>query len=369
MNERSSKIKNLLTVSVFGLILAGGALLGWLLPDAQYSLSERRALEQLPELTAKNVFSGGFSSDLEDYMLDQVPARDAMRTVDAAMRYGLLAHADVGGIYLTDGSAVKIEYPLDETQVLRAAAKINEARALFPDDARVYWAVIPDKNYYCAADKGCPSIDYDRMTALVSGALGDGARYVDLVGQLELGDYYLTDSHWRQERLIDVAQTLADAMGASVDGAESYEQRVLYPFSGVYRGQSALPLAPETLTFMTSDVTDAAVVTLLGREGTTGVYDETLFGGTDGYDVFLSGAQSIVTIDNPLAENDRSLVVFRDSYGSSLAPLLLSGYARVTLVDLRYIPTALVGDYIGTENADVLFIYSTTILNSGGLLR
>ena len=39
---------------------------------------------------------------------------------------------------------------------------------------------------------------------------------------------------------------------------------------------------------------------------------------------------SLLTVDNPNARTDRELVIFRDSFGSSLAPLLLEGYSRVT---------------------------------------
>ena len=89
----------------------------------------------------------------------------------------------------------------------------------------------------------------------------------------------------------------------------------------------------------------------------------------DLYEVFLSGAQPILTIENPAGETGRDLVLFRDSYGSSLAPLLLQSYSKVTLVDIRYIHPDQVGDYVTFENQDVVFLYSTLILNSGRSLK
>ena len=41
----------------------------------------------------------------------------------------------------------------------------------------------------------------------------------------------------------------------------------------------------------------------------------------DPYSVFLSGSKSLLTITNPSADTDRELVIFRDSFASSLAPL------------------------------------------------
>ena len=63
------------------------------------------------------------------------------------------------------------------------------------------------------------------------------------------------------------------------------------------------------------------------------------------------------------------MVLFRDSFGSSLAPLLLQGYRKVTLVDIRYMDPKLLSNYVNFQNADVLFLYSTLVLNSSGALR
>ena len=41
------------------------------------------------------------------------------------------------------------------------------------------------------------------------------------------------------------------------------------------------------------------------------------------YDLFLSGATAMTTIINEQAETDKKLILFRDSFGSSIAPLLV----------------------------------------------
>ena len=89
----------------------------------------------------------------------------------------------------------------------------------------------------------------------------------------------------------------------------------------------------------------------------------------DGYDVFLHGAQAVLQIENPLAETDRELVIFRDSFGSSLAPLLLPAYKTITLVDIRYVASEYVGQFVDFHGQDVLILYSTTLINGAGVLR
>jgi hypothetical protein len=78
----------------------------------------------------------------------------------------------------------------------------------------------------------------------------------------------------------------------------------------------------------------------------------------------------LITIENPEAASDKELILFRDSFGSSIAPLLLGGYSKITMVDLRYISTDLLDNYIDfTKGQDVLFLYSTQILNNSFMLR
>jgi hypothetical protein len=91
--------------------------------------------------------------------------------------------------------------------------------------------------------------------------------------------------------------------------------------------------------------------------------------GKDAYEMFLSGNQPLVTIRNEKNESGKRLVIFRDSFGSSLVPLLADGYSEIVLVDLRYLTSEKIGELVDFENADVLFLYSTLLLNNSRGMR
>ncbi len=74
-------------------------------------------------------------------------------------------------------------------------------------------------------------------------------------------------------------------------------------------------------------------------------------------------------IMSPDAVTDRRLIIFRDSYTSSLVPLLLGAYREITLVDLRYIDSARIGEYVDFAGADILFLYNTVIVNHAEMLK
>ena len=134
-------------------------------------------------------------------------------------------------------------------------------------------------------------------------------------------------------------------------------------------GYAALPLAGERLSYLTNDTIDACRVTNYETGKTGPVYDLDKATGSDPYELFLSGSVSLLTVDNPNARTDRELVIFRDSFGSSLAPLLLEGYSRVTLVDIRYLSPSQLGNFLTFDRQDVWFLYSTSVLNNSSTLK
>jgi hypothetical protein len=364
------RIKNIVVTMVFIIVIFGFMLMNITTPDAQLSASERRKLAQHPEASYDNLISGKLFEDLEDYLLDQFVLRNMFRGIKAFNTYYVFHQKDNNGIYIQDGSIIKMEYRLNEKSVLNAAAKLNEIYDRFFMGKNVSYAVIPDKNYFTAEQYGALSLDYQKMMTLMRDHVSD-MNYIDLFRVLSLDDYYRTDIHWRQEKITDVASVLLKGMGNEAGMPDqNYTQHTLYPFYGSYYGQSALSLAPDSLVYLTDASLENAVVYDYESKKESGIYVPEKFSGIDPYDVFLSGAKALITIENPNSLSQKELILFRDSFGSSIAPLLLKGYAKITLVDLRYIATDLLDDYIDfSQDQDVLFLYNTLVLNNSYMLK
>ena len=139
----------------------------------------------------------------------------------------------------------------------------------------------------------------------------------------------------------------------------------------MYYELAETPFETDTLVYLTNEATDSATIQRLndfGKWESISAYNEAHFGAenTDSYDVFLEGAEVLITIENPNASSDKHLILFRDSYASSLTPLLIDSYAKITMIDIRYIASMLLDQFVDFEGADVLFLYSTTMLNTAG---
>ena len=379
----SVKYKNIALICVMAAVIFGFSVWCILKPRDKFSDSERRALAEFPELSWEAVFredtEESFMRLFEEYSLDQFPLRDTFRRLKSVAAYYVFGRMDNNGIYLEDGYAAKLEYPLNEASLDFAAKKFRAIyeRFLKGTDAKIYTCVIPDKSYFLAEENGYLSMDYERFFALIREKTAF-AESIDIADTLEISDYYRTDTHWRQEKLAETAKTLAAGMNTALDF--TCEERVLdHPFYGVYYGQSALPLEAEEIRYLVCDFMAECTVYdhQNGRE--IGFYDMEKAFGKDPYEMFLSGNLSVVTIENPNATTEKELIVFRDSFGSSLVPLLAGGYRKITVVDIRYIQSAnlqVLRDQrtgkplVDFANADdVLFLYSTLVLNNSGTLR
>lgn len=358
---------------VLGLVLAVLSLACWFAPKDDFSESERRYLRDMPAITVDSLASGRFMDQFEAYAQDAFPFREAFRRTHALanLAFGRL---DGNGIYLAwaeDESgpyACALDYQYDEAAVAQTLGRYQYVYDAYLKDsnARVFAAIIPDKGYYLAAENGRPVLDYAALFSQIESEM-PYAQHVGLTSLLSADAYYLTDVHWRQEAIVPVADALLAVMAKQGGGAvDRYEQYVLdEPFYGVYVGQSALPLAPDTLVWLENEATKGAHAYDHENGREIPVYDTSFehANALDPYEVFLGGPLSLVTVENSLAQTSRELVIFRDSFGSAIAPLMLEGYAKITLVDLRYIQPERVGSYVDFQNADVLFLQSTLTIN------
>lgn len=364
----NKKIKDALTVIVLAVFIFGFAAAHLILPDTDILKTERRPAAQLPYPSAGGISNGKFMSDFEQYSLDQFPLRESFRSVKAFSNYYLYSRQDNNGIYISNGSAVKIEYPLDTDSLIHASDRFNFVYKRYMDgkDMHVYFSVIPDKNYFDTSGKHL-RMNYDSLTERMKSGISF-ARYIDIFDTLDITDYYKTDTHWRQECIGDTARCLAEAMGATLDDSYS-EITAGEPFYGVYYGQAALPMDPDKLCYLESDTLTECTVYDFESGSYIPVYEKSKLLSDDPYEMFLSGSKSLLVIENPNAETDSELIMFRDSFGSSLAPLFTSGYKKITLVDIRYISSEILDRFIDFKDQDVLFIYSASVLNNSVTLK
>lgn len=362
------KAKFISIILIFCILIGGASIWLFAKEDIEISEWERRKLQQFPEITVQRVMDGKFMKDFVSYMTDQFPLRNEFRTLKANVLFKVYQQKDNSGIYIHDGFASKIDAKINQESLDHFIGRMdNLYNSYIKDtDCKVYFTAVPDKNYFLAEKGGYPAMDYEKLYS----ELGERLSYmtnIDIRNHLEISDYYTTDTHWKQEKIVDVANYIREQMG--MNAVNDYTSSSAGDFYGVYYGQSALNLDPDEIIYLENEQIKSAEAYIYESNTTVPVYNLEKLEAMDHYDIFLSGAVSLIKITNPMGDKDKRLVVFRDSFGSSLTPLLMNDYGEITLVDTRYINPIMMARYVEFTNQDVLFLYSTMVINSSSQIK
>ena len=365
------KILNIVTSVLVLCFILALSVFAWVKPADDISMTERRELTKFPELNFNTLVSGSFMKNFESYTLDQFPLRELFRTIKAQSELGVFNKKSNNDIIEKDGYITKIEYPLNEKSVDNAGKKFKNVydKYLKNTNTNVYFSIIPDKNYYLIGeDNNYLSLDYEKLVADIK-AQTSFMNYIDIFSELSIDSYYKTDSHWRQEKILPVARKIAGEMGVTLI-SEYDEIAIGKGFDGVYKGQyAASNVGSDGISILVNDIIYEAEAFDHQNQKNTPVYDESKCQGRDPYEAYLGGPLSLITIENKNATTNKELIMFRDSFGSSLAPLFIEGYKKITLIDIRYMHPNMIEKFVEFNNQDVLFIYSTSVLNNSETLK
>lgn len=364
MKKEKSKIT---VISFFALLLMMSV---WCFfkPADEYSMSERRRLTRFPECTWKTIGNGRFMSEFEKYAADQFPMRDRFRRLYmGASLYGLFKK-DVGELYEAEGYLSKMDAEINDKAVAWGTNRIRYICERYFPGKKAYLSIIPDKNYYLANKNGYPDLDLEAFMERYNEALSDVTVPIELQELLTIEDYYRTDTHWKQENLQKIVNAIAKGMGLNPEdfSYNGYQKQLINDrFYGVYAGQWALNIAPDEVYVIETEAMKSYEVNCYdsGKPERMEIYDEEKGRGKDPYEVYLSGSKALITIENTGCKNGKKLVLFRDSFSSGFAPLFAKGYEKVTLVDIRYLSPSRLSSFVDFEDADILFLYSTRVLN------
>jgi len=361
----SDKVKHIINSVLFFTIFAVVFFLNVVLPDDEISASERRRLRQFPELTLENVLSAEFQENFDLYVVDQFIFRDTFRLIKGHFELDVLRQMDNNNLFVRDGFIFSMLYPLNERGVTSAANRMNSVYDLWLIDMNVFYTIIPDKNFYLNTRH--LRIDYEQLVTIMNSTVRN-MQYIDIFDTLTLNSFYRTDIHWRQEKLDPTVKRIADYMDFSLFNL--FEEKSIPNFRGSYFGQlPRIGLRPDTLTYLTNDILESATVFHHETNTYSNIYNLDMVDNVDMYDIFLSGPTAVLDIHNPNSRTDRELIIFRDSFGSSIIPLMIQDFRKITVVDLRYVDSRILDQFIEFNNQDVIFMLSVNILNNGHVLR
>ena len=360
----NDKIKDIVVTLVFLFTIISFFLINVIKKDTDISIAERRKLATMPELTTKSLFDGTYFKKFDSYVTDQFVERDAFRKIKIDIE--LSTKGEYNNLYLYDDYIIEEIFPLNSNSINNLTNKINYIKDTYlNNNSNIYYTIIPDKNYF--VNNGNLKLDYNKLQDMMKNNLSN-INYINIFDKLTLDNYYKTDTHWKEEDLFNVANTIANQMNFDITNNNNVVNTIT-TFKGSYAGRLSVTKDIDTIKTISNPSTLNSSVYNYETKKYTDIYDYTKINSLDKYDIYLSGAVPIIDIINNNTSSDKELIVFRDSYGSSLIPLLIEGYKKITVIDIRYISSKILNKYIDFNDQDVLFMYSILTINNSFSIR
>lgn len=359
---------NWLCPAVFLLVIFAGAILFFALPRQDYSVLEKRYLQETPEITLKTLEDGTAQTNLEKYLADHFPGRDGLVGINAYWKLLTGRNAVEKIYYAKDGYLINAPTALDlelftttlqrfdnfakttglPASLLMVPSTGSMKGELLPLGARAY----PDDVLYETAEK--------TLTEVKSYDLRDALSKADQSGQV----FYRTDHHLTAYGSYSLYAAWREARGQTVTPREDYEVTSFDGFYGTtWSGSGYFLTPPDTVELWDLGLTPQITITDAGEEPITSesFFFRSHLNALDKYPVYLDGNHTITKIVNPDAP-EGTLLVIKDSYAHAVAPFLSENYRTVYLLDLRFYRGS-VSSYAKEIGADeLLYLYGTSSL-------
>ena len=265
-------------------------------------------------------------------------------------------------IFIKNNMIFQVNNKLDEYAVNNVITLMKDIETNYLKSNKIYYSIIPDKNYYM--ENKYDKYDYNELVSIFKDSL-------DIFNDLNIDSYYNTDIHWKQEKLENVADTLLTNMGLNKITMPNKVNEFNEFYGGLYT-KIDNNLKPDKITYLSNNLLDNIEVYNMVENKYDKVYNTDYLNNKDPYDVYMGGPTSVLIIENKNQKNGKELLLFRDSFSSSLVPLMIGSYSKITMIDLRYISSKMLNEFDAikfNEKQDVLFLYSVPIINNSFILK
>lgn len=172
--------------------------------------------------------------------------------------------------------------------------------------------------------------------------------------------YSRTDHHWQPLGAYYAAEEFAKVADVTFADISEYEKVTLPNFMGSFysfTNSATLLNNPEDFTYYIPNVNVSVTqysTSFRDPVPTSLIYDPTNFS-TSSYYMVFGMDNRIVHVNNPDADNERTLVIFKDSYGNALLPMLAGSFENIYLCDIRYFDLNAIEFLEEVEATDLLF--------------
>lgn len=377
MADKSNNKYGLITVIFVAVCLLVFPISLILMPKKDFSENENRNLAPFPEITVKNITSGKFMDDINEYVTDHFPGRDFWISLKTSSEI-ILRKDVINGIYIADDNYLIGDYPEPvnteknkdilkrfNASLLSKNEKLNVRLMLVPTSITINSDMLP---------KG--TLNANQLVTINEITSHAGIETVDVYNILmEHKDqqlFYRTDHHWTTLGAYYAYLEYCENLGFTPVSLSDLEANtVTSDFHGTYSSKvNRLGEKGDEIVIYTNPLDKLTVNYTDSDEITDSLYELSYIDKKDKYSLFLNNLHTLIEISNDNAETDRVLMLVKDSYANSIVPFLVRHYKKIYVFDTRYYkygPSAFVEEH--PEITDVLILYNLGTMDTDTGIR
>ncbi len=361
------KKNDLILIIPFLMFIFTFGLLYFFIPDIEFSESENKYLQQLPQVSLKSLMNGSFESDFEEYLSDQIAGRDFWVQCNTAL---LLASGqkDVNGVYVCDnGYLLEVFDNLDIDRYEKQIAALNKFSTYV--DVPVYFTISPNSVSVLSDNLPEFAVNYSQekyISEFYKGLSSDITTInISDVLKEHSDDYifYKTDHHWTTYGAYLAFNEIISALGHTPISEDDVVKTVVSEdFKGTFYSKGNFVVDSDIISRY--DIKNSPEIKVTLDDGTVcaSLYDESYLEKKDKYGYFSHGNPAHLKVETTV-ENGKTLVIVKDSYMHCMLPFFTLCYSEIHMLDPRYIKTNLTEYIIALDPDEILILYNAKTLS------
>lgn len=325
---------------------------------------EHDSSEHITELSFETLIGGSFSDTLNILITGNFPARNSWIAANSAFQ-AQFNESIVNGVYVDENMLLNAEISSRPSSE-KSAQEIKKFRSLY--SGAMYFVAVPTSSgvYEEYLPKHLISNPESRQINTFYNSLGADIRQIDAYNILKMLNenyiYYRNDTKWTSYGAYCVYRTVIQKLGFIPIAYDKYTiEHVTNEFRGNLYSRTLYSGVKPDMIDSYKYPSGAEIVECIGFDNNGQVQEQTIcdkekLDSGNKYDFYAGGELPLLKISTSV-NNERKILVIKDSFGDCFLPFLVQHYSEIAVVSPENLECSL-SELINTADYEqTLFIF------------
>lgn len=364
-------MKNKIFFAIFMTIWVVIVIINFIWPKQVFSEEENRMLATIPRFSFESFVNGDYLNGVNDYINDHFAFRDIYLKLNSWWEIDVMGKKENNGVYIgKDGYLFeKFKYNDNEKENANTNAKIisDFANKMNEQNIPTYFVLAPN-SIYINNYKLPNNVEVPNQEEIIKQIYGkiENTNNINVIESLKKENknkqlYFKTDHHINSDGAYVIYTEYCKAANKATKEIDNFNRvTVSNDFLGTFDSKAQLlNQQPDELFVYKNQNNTNIKEAIYDKQTTNSIFNEEYLKGKDKYSYFLNGNNSRAIIKTNV-NNDKKLLVIKDSYAHIMSQFLCQDYSEVHFLDPRYTNFDYVEYAKENEITDVLFLYNVS---------